>query len=262
MAVQRERLTGLAKLVGQLAMPEGVLRATEARRLFRARGYDVTLRAALEAWLMHVHLVPPEVDLRQALVVDIGANEGSFSGAVLGVAPSAEIIATEPAPAPRGRLEQRLGALPNVKILDAAVSANSGSAAFHLTAHDHNSSLHAPRAEMRATVDEGWVPAGEIEVRTVTLDELVGDRIVDLLKIDVQGSEMDVLRGGDATLSATRAVLLEMNFISQYEGDATFNTLHAEMDRKGFSLVNVSPPLMTRDGTAIFVDGCYVRRPG
>jgi hypothetical protein len=57
-----------------------------------------------------------------------------------------------------------------------------------------------------------------------------------------------------------RAVLLEMNFISQYEGDATFNTLHAEMARRGFSLVNVSPTLTVSDGTAIFVDGCYVRR--
>jgi FkbM family methyltransferase len=38
----------------------------------------------------------------------------------------------------------------------------------------------------------------------VTLDELVGDRIVDVLKIDVQGSEMDVLRGGDENFSRAR----------------------------------------------------------
>ncbi len=97
-------------------------------------------------------------------------------------------------------------------------------------------------------------------VRTVTLDEMVGERRVDVLKIDVQGSEMSVLEGGPATLANARAVMLEMNFFSQYEGDATFNTLHAEMDRRGFSLVNVSPTLTTPDGTAIFIDGCYARR--
>jgi FkbM family methyltransferase len=238
----------------------GAVQALEARRLFRARGYtDVTLKSALHAWMARVHLLPADVDLRHGLVVDIGANEGAFSAGVLAVAPEAEIIAAEPGPAPRSRMQARLGALPNVTILDVAVSAASGTATLHLTAHDHNASLHAPRPEMREVVDRGWAPAGELEVRTLTLDELVDGRSVDVLKIDVQGSEMDVLRGGDATLARTRSVLIEMNFFSQYEGDATFTDLHAEMERRGFSLVNVSPPVTTPDGTATFIDGCYVR---
>ncbi len=243
-------------------MPIGVVHARSAYRLFRSRGYDVTLRSALEAWMMRIHLLPAEIDLRQALVVDIGANEGAFSGALLGVAPQANVIAVEPGPQPRAWLQNRLGARPNVEILDVAVSDTSGTATFHLTAHDHNSSLHTPRPEMQTTIDAGWESAGDIEVRTLTLDDLVGDRSVDVLKIDVQGAEMDVLRGGAEALSRTRAVLLEMNFFSQYEGDATFNTLHAEMDRHGFSLVNVSPTLTRPDGTAIFIDGCYVRSGG
>lgn len=233
----------------------GAVEAFDARRLFRARGYtDVTLKSALHAWMARVHVLPADVDLRHGLVVDIGANEGAFSAGVLAVAPDAEIIAAEPGPAPRSRMQARLGALPNVTIHDVAVSAVSGTAMLHLTAHDHNASLHVPRPEMRE--------AGELEVRTVTLDELVDDRTVDVLKIDVQGSEMDVLGGGDATLARTRSVLIEMNFFSQYEGDATFTTLHAEMERRGFSLVNVSPPATTPDGTATFIDGCYVRRAG
>lgn len=262
MSARLEKLTGLAKLAAREAMPVGIVHALEAQRLFRARGYEVTLKSALEAWMMRVHLLPPEVDLREALIVDIGANEGAFSGAVLAVAPQARIVAAEPAPGPRGRMQRRLGSRPNVEILDVAVSDVTGTATFHLTAHDHNSSLQSPRAEMQATIDPGWAPLDEIEVRTMRLDELVAGRTVDVLKIDVQGSEMDVLRGGEAALSQARSVLLEMNFISQYQGDATFNALHAEMDRRGFSLINVSPPLLAPDGTAIFVDGCYARRGG
>jgi FkbM family methyltransferase len=259
-AVSGERVTGLLKLAGQAMMPVGALRAVEARRLFRARGYrHVGLRSALTAWMARVHLLPAEIDLRQALVVDIGANEGAFSAGVLAVAPSAHIIAAEPGPGPRARMQARLGALHNVEILDVAVSTTSGTAAFHLTAHDHNSSLHAPRREMHTTIDPGWEPVGEIQVPTITLDDLVRERTVDVLKIDVQGSELEVLLGGDATLARARSVLLEMNFFSQYEGDATFGVLHAEMERRGFSLVNVSPTLTTPDGTAIFIDGCYAR---
>jgi FkbM family methyltransferase len=256
-----DRLTGLARQAGHAALPVGALRAFEARQLFRARGLTgVTLKSAVQAWMARVHLLPADVDLRSALVVDVGANEGAFSGGVLAVAPQARIVAAEPGPAPRERMRARLGDLPNVEIHDVAVAATSGTATFHLTAHDHNSSLQAPREASQTTVDAGWKVVEELEVRTVTLDELVGDRTADVLKIDVQGSELDVLRGGDRTLAQARAILLEMNFFSQYEGDATFNTLHAEMDRRGFELVNVSAPLTTGDGTAVFVDGCYAPR--
>jgi len=246
---------------GRAAMPIAAVRALEARRIFRNRGLlDVSLASALEAWRARVHLLPADVDLRHARVVDIGANEGAFAAGVLAVAPEAQIIAVEPSPAPRERLRARLGDNSNVAILDVAVSSESGSAMFHLTAHDHNSSLRLPRSESQKIIGGGWDVLEDLQVQTLSLDDLVGDRDVDVLKIDVQGAEMDVLEGGERALARTRAVLLEMNFFSQYEGDATFDTLHAEMIRRGFELVNVSPPLTTPDGTAIFIDGCYARR--
>src|SRR5690349_15342243 len=76
--LRRERLAVVARMGGQAAMPVGALRALEARRMFRARGYtDVTLKTALRAWMARVHLLPADVDLRRGLVVDIGANEGA-----------------------------------------------------------------------------------------------------------------------------------------------------------------------------------------
>lgn len=256
----RERLRGIAALAGAAVTPAGLLRARETRRLFHERGYtNVTLKSALRAWIARVHLVPADIDLRQALVVDIGANHGLFSAGVLAVAPQARITAVEPHPAARAQLTERFGPLPNVEILDVAVAATSGTATFHLAIKDELSSLRAVSPERLGDDYWGWAPAGELKVRTVTLDELVGDRTVDVLKVDVQGAERDVLLGGEATLARARSVLLEMTFFPQYEGDATFNDLHAEMARRGFSLVNVSPTHTTPDGTAIFIDACYAR---
>lgn len=254
-------LPGAVRQGAYAALPIAAVRALEARKVFRTRGLpNVSLRGAFQAWLGRVHLLPADVDLATALVVDIGANEGAFSAGVLAVAPQARIVAVEPGSAPRARLRARLGDRPNVEILDVAVSRESGTATFHLTGHDHNSSLRPPRTESQDVTGGGWDIVERIEVRTMSLDELVGDRDVDVLKIDVQGGELDVLAGGARTLARTRAVLLEMNFFSQYEGDAIFNTLHAEMDRNGFELVNVSSTLTTPDGTAVFVDGCYAPR--
>lgn len=247
-------------MAGQAAMPIAAVRALETRRMFRRRGFsDVSLRSAFQAWLARVHLLPAEVDLGSATVIDIGANEGVFSAGILAIAPQAHIVAVEPGPAPRQRLRARLGGYPNVEIVDVAVARESGIATFHLTAHDHGSSLRPPRPESQEVMGAGVEVIEELEVRTLALDDLVGEREVDVLKIDVQGAELDVLRGGRRTLERTRAVLIEMNFFSQYAGDATFDTLHTEMTRTGFELVNVSPPLTTADGTAVFIDGCYAK---
>jgi FkbM family methyltransferase len=237
------------------------VRAIEARRLFRSRGLgNVSLRAAFEAWLARVHLLPADLDLRRATVVDIGANEGAFTAGVLAVAPEASIVAVEPGPGPRERLRARFAGRSNVEVVAAAVARESGRATFHLTAHDHGSSLRQPRGESRERLGAGWDVLDRIEVPTLSLADLLTDREVDVVKIDVQGSELDVLQGGREALARAQAVLLEMNFFSQYEGDATFDALHREMTGLAFELVNVSPPLTTADGTAVFVDGCYARR--
>lgn len=171
---RRERLRGVAALAGAAITPAGLLRARETRRLFHERGYtDVTLRSALRAWIARVHLLPADIDLRQALIIDIGANHGMFSAGILAVAPQARIVAVEPHPAARARLNERIGSLPNVEILDVAVAATSGTATFHLAIKDELSSLHAVSPERLGDDYWGWAPAGELPVRTVTLDELV-----------------------------------------------------------------------------------------
>ena len=250
-------------LSGHLAravLPLGLVRASEARRIFRSRGLEgVSLRAAAAAWLAGLQLLPADLDLREAFVVDLGANEGDFSGALLGIAPGARILAVEPGPQPRERLRRRLGSNANVEIREVAVAGQRGTATFRLTTHDHNSSLLRPRPESQDAIGGGWEVLSEIEVPTMTLDDLVGDRAVDVLKLDVQGAEMEVIGGGRRVLARTRAVLLEMNLFSQYEGDATFDALHSQMTELGFELVNVSTPVTTKDGTPTFIDGCYAR---
>jgi FkbM family methyltransferase len=256
--------TSLRALRGHLAravLPLGFVRASEARRIFRNRGLErVSLRSAAAASLAGLQLLPADLDLREAFVVDLGANEGDFSAAVLGLAPEARILAVEPGAGPRDRLERRLGSQPNVEISPVAVAGQTGTATFRVTAHDHNASLLQPRPESQDAIGGGWEVLREVEVPTVTLDDLVSERSIDVLKLDVQGAELEVIGGGQTTLARTRVVLLEMNLFSQYEGDATFDVLHSEMSSLGFDLVNVATPVTTANGTPPFIDGCYARR--
>jgi hypothetical protein len=106
--------------------------------------------------------------------------------------------------------------------------------------------------------DRGWNVRDTVSVETTTVDELAGNRTIGLLKIDVQGAEQEVLAGATATLPRTSAVMLEVTFVSHYEGDATFVQLHETMQEAGFRLAGISPPARTPQGAMLTADACYV----
>lgn len=200
----------------------------------------------------------PTLNLREGLALDLGANIGDWTAAVLTVEPSLTVVAAEPADGPRRTLEQRFGKDRRVTIDPRAVSDTSGSRDFHITAHSHNASLHSPRTAMNDHYGHGWETAHVTTVETTTVDDLSGDRDVALLKIDVQGAEREVLAGAAKTLRRTSAVLLEVTFVSHYHGDTTFPVLHELMAAEGFELANISPPRMSARNTALWCDACYV----
>lgn len=255
------QLRRATRVYGPLLLPVGLDEALQARRIFQARGLQVqSLLHARRAYLSRVHLLPPDLSLEDRLIVDVGANEGNFSAAVLSLAPGANVIAIEPNPEPRERMRARLGE--GVEIVAKAVGAETGMASFNVTREDHNSSLRVPRTEQMVglTSDSGWEVERRIEVEVTTLDELVGSREVGVVKIDVQGAEMDVLSGGRSALSRTSAVLLEVTFFSHYESDSIFGALHEEMTGQGFDLVAMSHAGRTPDGRSAWADACYARR--
>ena len=250
-------------VLGRLAAPQILAEALEAKALFNQRGLVApNLRAYRNAWRSRLHLLPADLDLNRGLVVDIGANEGNFTSAVLSFAPSARVLAVEPAPEPLARLRERFRAHPSVTVVGKAVADRPGRAELHLTGHDHNSSLHKPREEMRALYeDPGWAVVGALDVETTTLDDLVDPGTeVSVLKLDVQGAELAVIQGGSRALEHTRSVLMEVTFISHYEDDADFQRLNRELLDRGFALTAISDPGRTRRGEVTWADACYSRR--
>jgi FkbM family methyltransferase len=168
----------------------------------------------------------------------------------------------EPSPEPRARLEARVAGRRNVTVVPKAVATASGTARFHITVHDHNASLQRPRTDQMGALyhHEGWGVREVLEVETISLDELARGRDVALLKLDVQGGEMEAIRGGGEALTRTHAVLMEVTFVSHYEGDATFQDLNHAMLDLGFELCGISSPGRSPEGVPTWADACYVRR--
>ena len=83
--------------------------------------------------------------------------------------------------------------------------------------------------------------------------------IRDRLKLDVQGLEDRVLRGGRATLSGVDACIIEVNIAGLYEGQAQFATLVSALQQAGLSYYGNLQQQHDAQGAPIFVDCAFVR---
>jgi FkbM family methyltransferase len=108
-----------------------------------------------------------------------------------------------------------------------ALSDSEGTATLYLTADPQSASLYPPNLDAVRRHPElaRHEPHGTVTVATTTLDrwaESAHAAPIDILKIDVQGAELNVLRGAQASLPAVRALELEVEFQPLYAGQPLF----------------------------------------
>jgi FkbM family methyltransferase len=132
--------------------------------------------------------------------VDVGAHLGLYTHAAL--ARQMRVVAVEPHP----RLAQNLRRLfaPDVTVLSCALSDRTGRSTMYLPTQGGRE-LDA-RGALEEAANQGYA-LHQIEVETITLDAL-GLRDVAAIKIDVEGHELAVLRGGQQLLRRDRPTLL------------------------------------------------------
>ena len=137
--------------------------------------------------------------------VDVGANVGHMTSVMAArVGPAGKVVALEPHPAVFAELAANVQSWRDAAPVEAhAVAASGAAGRLRLATGDDF-------ARNRGTATIGAGAAG-IEVDVVTLDGLLGDARVGVLKIDVEGHELDVLQGARELLGAARArdVLVE-----------------------------------------------------
>jgi len=112
---------------------------------------------------------------------------------------------------------------------------------LHLTELSTNISLYRPNKDFGERYrPRGMNVVGVERVRTQTLDGLVqakGDaRWGEFIKLDTQGSELDILRGAEAVLaSQTLCVVAEVEFCELYENQPRFSEVEQYLRGLGFS---------------------------
>jgi FkbM family methyltransferase len=131
--------------------------------------------------------------------IDVGAHAGDVLTDILRLAPAGRHIAYEPLPHMAEELARRF---PGVDVRAAALSDEAGEASFvHVVSNPAYSGLRERDYPGRERLET-------IAVRTERLDDTLPDGYVPtLIKVDVEGAELQVLRGARETLSRHRPVV-------------------------------------------------------
>jgi FkbM family methyltransferase len=133
--------------------------------------------------------------------VDVGTNRGQVLREAVRVAPQGRHLAFEPIPALAAEVRR---AFPQVDVRQLAVGAQVGSAEFcHFRALDGWSGL---RRNTEISDEQG--DPEYITVPVSTLDAELSELAPTVIKIDVEGAELDVLQGASSLLSRARPLLI------------------------------------------------------
>jgi len=166
------------------------------------------------------------------LAIDGGADEGAWAANFLSTYPDAQVLCIEPRANAQPALESLAKQRPGIHIARTLVGAAEGEVEFNESGAQ-SSMLKNSRGDSFGQTTRHPI---------TTLDKLIERKGLpqpDLIKLDLQGAELEALRGAPRSLEAAQAVLLEVSFIAFQEGTPLAAEVIAFMQQRGFRIYDI-----------------------
>ena len=194
-------------------------------------------------------------------VVDVGANKGQFSLASREHLKDATVYAFEPQAKPAAIFESVFKGDDKVILFKMAVGREARESIMNISHSDDSSSILNISDLQNEIFPNTYKNGSEVIVENTMESALDPECIVglSLLKIDVQGYELEVLMGSLSCMSKFSYVYCECSYLSLYEGQALASDVIQFMMEHGFHVDGVYNTCYTKGGDAIQSDFLFKR---
>jgi FkbM family methyltransferase len=202
------------------------------RRLARLRGTE-----AARLSLGHIDSLelldiarPAGIDV----IYDIGANVGTWSLLAKSLIPGAQIHAFEPLPKHQRGFLDNFSSREDVTLHSIALGSANAAETLHVTDFSDASSMLPPNEASRSQF--GVREVSQLPLQVFRLDDYRLEKqlpLPDLIKLDIQGYELEALKGAPECLRSAKAIIAEVSFIEYYDGQCLFHDLAAYLAEFG-----------------------------
>jgi FkbM family methyltransferase len=191
-------------------------------------------------------------------ILDVGANQGEWSRVAAAVFPAADFILVEPQLEMREHLQRFCREFSKARLVEAGAGATEGELTLTIW-EDFQGSSFLPEENTAVTAGKQ-----RRKVKIVTLDSLyAGFEPPDLAKLDIQGFELEALKGAATLFGRTELFILEVSLFEFTPNWPLFSEVVGFMAQRGYEVYDL-PGFARRpfDGALGQVDVAFARRDG
>lgn len=197
------------------------------------------------------------------VVIDIGANIGQFAKLIDDVLPGVRIYSFEPIKSCYDELVKKCRSL-NLKAFNFALGEKEDKTEIHVSQHSPSSSL-LEMAELHKELYEYTQLSTKESIVVKTLDGIASELNLSnqnyMVKIDVQGFEDKVIKGGENTIKNAQIILIEMSYQTLYNGQLLFSGLNKFLEQLGFEFAgNFEQYTDPNNGRVVYSDSIFLKR--
>jgi FkbM family methyltransferase len=199
------------------------------------------------------------------VVLDVGAATGGYGMGLREGGYQGRICSFEPLEDAFTVLERTAADDPRWSCLRLALGPEPGMAEINVAGNSDSSSLLAMgERHARSAPESVYIGTETVEVSTVDAvqERLVGSGERVFLKLDVQGFELEVLRGAESALPRFHGVQAELSLVPLYERAPSWTEVITYLQDRGFHVAQLQPVFADpATGEVLQVDGIFTRNP-
>lgn len=193
-------------------------------------------------------------------ILDIGAHTGEIASQFSQLYKPDFMGLVEPLPHLAVQLEQKIFAK-RQKVFPCALGSRGGQARLNVIASETSSSIFEITPGLDKLFNRPMYVKDNIRVAVRTLDDIFKEceiEAIDLIKIDVQGYEIEVFEGGIYTLPQTKMIVSEVFFFECYKDQPMFEDVYILLRSKGFKMRGTFGWLYDKNGLPLQCDAVFM----
>jgi FkbM family methyltransferase len=231
------------------------------KKLFRAFGFELkrySFDSSDELLLNHILKT-----FHIQTILDVGANEGQYALQTKEAGFAGVIYSFEPLSAPFKKLAERANGISNWKVINKGIGSKDSEMTINVSENIVSSSIfEVEPTSVSANADTRIVRQEKIKITCI--DTFLANQTVTeelMLKLDVQGYEMEALKGAADNLSRFKIIQAELSLVPVYQNAPLYDDIIAFLKSEGFEMFTILPGF--RDpatGRLLQADGVFVRK--